>query len=1069
MSVRFDEPVWLLLLIAALPMGAAALVWLAGVSRARRWSAVLLRTALVGLIAGALAGTSMVRSAERLAVVGVVDLSGSVTRNFDAGTDARGRPVSGARRAADFLRGASVNRRADDLMGLVAFDGTALAVAAPTTGDPLVFPIEAPGVEGTNVEAALRLAGAMIPPGATGRIVLFSDGNQTAGDALRGAAELAGSSAGVRTGQDAASAVRRVPVDVVPLTYSVSGEVIVESVDAPPVAPADATVTVRVVLNATDAATGTLTLLREGVPVDIAGDGGSTRSRRVSLPAGRSVERLTVRLPPGRIHRFEAVFEADRDEGASPGARARADRVAVNNRGEAFTLTPGKGSVLIVDGVGGGDPAGGGAVLADALRGSGLDVTLLAPEAIRPDPLSLQPYDLVILQNVAADAISRPTQQLLASYVSDLGGGLVMVGGPDSFGAGGWKGTPVEPILPVRLDLPEKLIVPGAAVVIVLDRSGSMNARVTGSRRSQQQIAVEGAAVAITSMDKTDLVGVISFNENTRVDIPLAPNADPEANARTVREIWADGGTVLPPALEEAHRQLREVKADVKHVIVLSDGRSQGTELLSGIAERMKTDGIKISTIAVGDGADTQTLSELASATQGRFYRVVDPTVLPRIFVKAVRVVRTPSIREQPFRPVIAGAGSPLVDGLAGAEVPELRGLVLTQPRADRTIVMSMVTPTGEPVLASWNAGLGRVAAFTSDAHRWASDWVGRAEYSRLWTQIVRAVARPPADRTQQITTELVGDELLVRLEATGDDGRPIDLLSVPGAVYGPAGERKDVRLTQTAPGTYEARVPAAESGSYVVALTPRLGNRALAPVLGGASRPAGVEFRALTSNAPMLRELASATGGRVLSLADPGGANLFSREGVVPAEARVPLWRTLMLWAVIVMLLDVATRRIAWDRLLSREFGASVRRETAANLADRGKQAQAAVERLKRIDAAPARRPASTPAPSAASGAPVAASPESEFAPSTEPVAGGPLGVDDAREIVRQEAERRRRTREAARTAATSPEAPPAPKPTPGPEGEASPEGGSSLLEAKRRARRRMDEDAGGGGESDR
>lgn len=1041
LSLHFEQPLWMLLLLAIVPMGASALAWLSGVARVRRWSAVLLRLVLIGLIAGSLAGMSMVRTSSRLAVIAVIDLSGSVRRYFDAGTDGAGRPVMFSEAARSFLKAAMMNRRVDDLLGVVVFDGRALAVAAPTTGDPLALPLEAPddvggagGVssEGTNIEAGLRLARAMIPAGATGRIILFSDGNQTAGNALAEAARNAGSGR-ERTAEGGSGVLAAVPVDVVPLNYSVSGEVIVESVDAPPMAPADATITVRVVLNATDAATGTLTLLREGQPVDLGDASGSTgpRARRVTLGQGRNVELLTVRLPPGRVHRFEAIFEADRE--GSSGNIARADRVAVNNRAEAFTLTPGKGSVLIVDGVGGGDPGANGAVLARTIRGAGIDATLIAPQSLRPDPLELQPYDLVILQNVAADALTRPVQELLASYVSELGGGLVMVGGPDSFGAGGWKGTPIEPLLPVTLDLPERLVVPAAAVVIVLDRSGSMNARVTGSRLTQQKIAAEGAAVAIRSMDRADLVGVISFSDDMRVDVPLGANTNPDRSAAIVRDIWADGGTILPPALIEAERQLDGVRADVKHIIVLSDGRSQGTEELPALAQKLRADGIKVSTIAVGDAADTEALSELAATTDGRFYRVIDPNLLPRIFVKAVRVIRTPLIREQPFTPVIGDAGSPVLEGVG--PIPTLGGMVLTQARKDRTVSAALLAPTGEPVLSTWSAGLGKVGAFTSDAHRWAADWVPQESFARFWTQLVRFTARPPADRTQELSTEILGDRLLIRLEASGEDARPLDLLTVPGTVFGPTGERADVRLAQSGPGIYEGSVPAPVSGSYVVALRPRMGSRALAPVLGGATRPIGSEFRTLTSNVPLLRELAHLSGGRVLALADPlgggsgeGGGGVFEREGLRPAVARIPLWRTLMLWAVVVMLLDVATRRVAWDRAFSREFNAEARREEGRSPGDRGARAGAAMSRLRtRVEGIPEPR-----------------------LPDLAPA----LGIDDAREIVRLQAERRRQARESVRSGS-----PVAERVVPKPEQVAEDAPVSGLLEAKRRARRQMED----------
>lgn len=1027
MTLRFEQPEWLALLALAAPAVVLGLRWLVGMSPVRRWSAVLARLALIALVTGMLAGATAVRRTERLAVVAVIDISGSVQRLMDFGAHEDGRPIRAAEAARDYLIRAAKGRGPDDLLGVVAFDGSAIVVATPSSADVLgaggrTFDLTMQ--EGTNIAEALRLAAAVFPPDATRRIVLFSDGNETAGRAADAAGELVGA---VTMG------VGDIPIDIVPFTYIVDREVVMESLDAPPQAPPGSTINVRVVLQATAPARGTLRLLREGEPVDLNGDESGT-GRRLSLQAGRTVEVIPVRLDHSRVHRFQAIFEPDQVRPADGSAGLAGDTFLTNNRAEAFTISPGKGSVLVVDGVSRADPGGGGAVLGRTLAEAGIDVKTVPPEGLPTDLLSLQAFDLVILQNVPADAVARPVQEMLAAYVSDSGGGLVMVGGPASFGAGGWKGSALEPILPVRLDLPDKLIVPAAAIVLVLDNSGSMGRTVMGSSRSQQDIANEGAAIAVRSLDKTDLVGVIEFNSWYNVLVPLSPNADPAKTASIVRAITPDGGTNIPPAVEEAYRQLMGVDAQVKHVILLTDGISQDKEQLPGLAERMAADGITVDTIAVGDQADTRSLALMAERGGGAFYRVTDPNTLPRIFIKAIRVVRSPMIREVPFEPVVLASGSPIMDGVGaeGAALPALGGMVLTQPLADPTVTLAVVAPTGEPVLAHWSAGLGHVAAFTSDAHKWAAPWIegGWPGYRRMWTQMVRQMSRPATDRGAELTTEIVGDTLRLRLDAADDAGRPRDLLTVPAKVYGPDGRPIETRLTQTGPGVYEGSVPAAASGTYVAMVTPRQGARALPPVVGGASRASGVEYRELRSNLGLLREVAQITGGRLLDLHDPEHARLFDRSSVRPTEARLPLWRTLLVWAVVVLLLDVGTRRIAWDRYLSKSFGADLRREAAEATRDRGAEAARATGRLR---GRPARRVFGD--------------------------GGAALSEEDARRIVREQAERRKAERLAARragkSAATSGE--PVSKPD-GEEKAGVPTSG--LLAAKRRARERFEDE---------
>lgn len=1053
MTLRFDQPWYFLGLIICIPMAWAAVRWFVAMSGARRWSAIVLRTALVGVLLAMLAGASMVRTSDRIAVIACIDASGSVSRFFDAGIDAQGAKVSLSDAVKRFLDGSSRSRRADDLSGVVVFGGAAAPAAIAGAG-PFAIPAELVAPEGrdaTSIEGALRLAGAMIPPDAVGRIVLFSDGVETEGSGLSAARALA-----AREGARASGLRRAVPIDVVPLNYDVSREVVVESVDSPPTAQSGATVAVRVVLSATERAEGTLELLREGRPVDINGDAPGS-SVRMTLEPGRTIEVFKVPLPEGRMHRFEAVWTPDADV-------AGADTVSANNRFESVTVSPGRGAVLIVDGVGGGAPAGTGGVLGKTLADAGMQVEMIGAEAMRADLLWMQQYDLIVLQNIPADAMAREAHATLASAVMQLGVGLIMVGGPDSFGAGGWKGTDIEPILPVRLDLPERLVTPAAAVILVIDNSGSMNRPVLGSSRSQQAIANEGAAQAIESMDKTDLIGVITFNSDFSVDIPLKPNSDAKAAAKLVRGIAADGGTNMPPALREAHRQMKGAQADIKHVIVLSDGVSQGKRELPSMVEEMAADGIMVSAISIGNDADVTGMREIAQVGKGQFYRVIDPTVLPRVLLKAVRIVRSPLVREGIFTPVVVPSGSPVMEGLSaafgavsGGGVAPLKGLVLTQARTDPTVVYTLAAPKdqaraggGEPILGYWNAGLGRVAAFTSDAHaKWGGPWLDAnngAGYSRFWTQLARTIARPPSSRTQELTASIDGERMTIRLQAMEEPGagrtmgRPLDGLVVPGTVYAPDGSKREVQLAQIGPGEYEAVVDlgganaAGSGGSMVVTLSPRqvVAGQAklLPPVIGGITRPPGEEYRRLRSDDRTLRAIAEVSGGRVISLntAQDKLPDLYSRDGIVPAETRTPLWPLLAVAAVALMLLDVATRRVAWDRLLSREMAGEVGRAAAAAMADRTVQAAAAAERLR------------------------GATESGATEPSQAPVGPGPLGEADADAIAQREAERRRGARLAARrAAATSPqEQPPPPEPAPEETG---------LRAAKRRARDRMDE----------
>lgn len=1029
MGVGFEHPVWLWALLLAPACAVIGWTGFRSMSAARRAVSILLRAVLIIVVVGMLAGVNAVRTTHRLAVVALVDVSESV-RVFvppGAGSDGVVRPA--LERVRQFLRETAGSRGDEDLLGIVLFDGQRVTVSTPRPGlgrgeaspgaDPVIdrpwdVSPDPNSRNATDIASAIRHAAALFPPDANRRILLISDGNQTEGDAVAAAQSVA----------------RDTRIDVVPLRYQVLREVVLESVSAPTRAAPGTTITVSVVLRSTSPTSGTLRFFREGVAVNIAdrdsppGDLG----RRVALSPGTNIVLLSVPLPPGRVHRFTAIYEPD----GGVGGPDSGDTVATNNRGDAFTMTPSAGRVLIVDGVSDADPAGSGSILAQTLRDADIDVAVVSPAGLPADLLELQQNDLIVLQNVPAGAVPIEAQNNLVRFVNDFGGGLVMIGGPDSFGAGGWRGSAIEPILPVALDLPERLVKPTAALVIVMDTSGSMAAPVMGSQRSQQDISNEGAAIAVRSLDRTDLVGVIEFNSVTRTLVPLQRNENPDAVARTILAMSPGGGTNMPPALREAQRMLRNADAQVKHVVVLSDGESVGRDRLPGIAREMRAEGITVSTIAVGDAADRAIMAEIAALGGGAFYTVDNPTILPRIFLRAVSVIRTPMIREVPFVPQLVASGSPLTAGLSG-ELPPLRGLTLTSPRAvdergrRAGVTYAMLTPDGEPVLAHWQVGLGQVAAFTSDAHdRWAVDWLRWPGYRQLWTQAARILARPQGTRAADLNVSIRGQTMSVRLELSGDEGRPLDDLLVAGAVFGPDGQSRDIRLSQDGPGSYAVQLPVNLAGNYILTLRPmRLDGTTLPPIVGGAVAPAGAETRSLQSDDALLAEVAEVTGGRVLDLNNPRFA-LFDRAGFEPRRARLPLWPDLLGWAIVIVLLDVASRRVAWDRLISRRYGGGLFSDV--DLPRLGETAARTLGRLR------------------------------QAAPPTEarPVAGWTGGAAAPGDAVSA----RQRSTPAERTGQT-PTAPTRPTPsvpaTP-PDVEAPRPGESPLMAAKRRARERME-----------
>lgn len=903
-----DQPWWLLLLIVLPAIWWSAWRQLVTLSAARRAIAAAARSALVGLMALALAGPATVSENNRLAVVAVVDVSESV-RQLATLRDERGLPLAIDGATSRFLARSSATRGPDDLLGIVSFDGRPGVIAAPSGASVVDRAVRPTGRPGTDLASAIEAAAALLPPDALGRLLVISDGVETTGSALDAARAIA------------ASRGRRVPIDVAPIVYRADGEVILESLDAPPRAAAGSTVTLRATLRSTGPISGRLRVTADGLPLDLNG-GAPGDGLPVTLEAGTSVRLVDVPLGGGRLHRFDVVFEPDTDAGGRPVG----DRSASNNAASAFTTSPGSGEVLVIDGVSSGEP-GAGAVLPGAVRAQGFPVDVVAPEASPAELLGLERYDLVVMHNVAADRMGEPARAALIDYVTELGGGLVVVGGPEALGPGAWLGTPLADILPVHLDLPDAVVAPGMAVIFVIDNSGSMGAEVFGSGRTQQQIANEAAALAIASLDRRDLVGVITFNSRTDEPIRVAPNADARAAGDRVRRISPGGGTDALPAMRLALQRLADVEADVKHVVLLSDGQSQNAEELPGLARQMHAAGIRVTTIGIGIEADTKTLNEIAvqgaggDATRASSTLVQEPELLPQVLLRAVRVVRRPLIREERFSPLITDAGSPTTRGLDA--LPDLAGLVLTRAREAPGVVQAMVTPRGEPVLAHWNVGLGQVAVFTSDAARWAQDWQRWEGFGPFWASVARVIGRRVGDDAGEVLVQHTDTGVRVRYDARDPQGRPTTDLDATATVFDVDGQREPVRLVPTSPGRYEALVPALEGRSagrpVAVLVRPTRGGTPMPPVFGAVGSTPDPELRVLESRERELRRLAEVTGGREFDFAGQGPTAdvLFDRSGVSPARSTQPLWPVLLPWAMVAFVLDVAARRVAWDRLI--------------------------------------------------------------------------------------------------------------------------------------------------------
>lgn len=922
--VEFEQASWLWLLVVLVPLciviGRKSL---SGMAPNSQRVALVVRILVLALLVGTLARPSMRDKAEHVAVTAVIDLSRSV-------------PPTVQDRARIFVRSAVETAKApSDRVGIIAVAGEAVIEALPRPLFPEVDRAFTGRTDQTNLAEALRLALAVRPPDTAYRILLLSDGNETAGDLLA----------------EARSArAQGVPVDVVPLRYRYENEVIVEHLLAPATARLGENANLRVAMRANAPASGTLTILANGSAIDISSDGGGP-GVRVSLDAGLNTFVVPIRVPPIEVLRFEAVFEPDTGY----------DTILENNRALATTFVAGEGKVLVLV-----EDRVSALPMLEALEEAGVLLDI-RPASGMPDSLvELGAYDAVMLMNQPAANFSRFAMDQLRQYVHDAGGGLVMVGGPDTFGAGGWINSPLEDALPIRLDPPQKRQLPSGAVAIVIDTSGSMGSPVGGTMQTQLDVAKEGAIAGINTLSSRDLATVIRFDSTAGLVMPLASVSDKGAFASAIRRMQLGGGTNMAPGLVMALEQLEKAQAAVKHVIVLSDGQTMGSEReFQTIIRRALQQRVTISTVTIGDHANDPLMQEIAAATKGRYYPVSvanSKAQLPEIFIRDFINISRPLVWEgTPFVPAFTPGLTEASRGIRG--VPPISGYVVAGDREGMSVV-TMRGQENDPILAQWQHGLGRVVAYTSDAlSRWNPMWISWGDYKQFWEQHVRWTMRASGDANIRVVATREGDRTRVVVEATDAGGQRMNFASFSGRLAAPDGTGADVTLQQTGPGLYEGVFETRQSGSYLLSLNYDApgaeGQRLRGTARAAIDRPFADEFRATQTNEALLRRVADMTGGRVISMDNTDDdANPWRRDGLEMPVALTSVWLPTAMLAIGLFLLDVGVRRVRLDvRGISRAIQKSLRgkQQTQAQQIDALRAARAkAQERLKRPDDGP-------------------------------------------------------------------------------------------------------------------
>ncbi|MCC6792775.1 MAG: VWA domain-containing protein [Thermomicrobiales bacterium] len=860
LGLSFARPnaLWLLL---ALPV-VLLLGWRLGASRRRlRPSALGLRALTVALLAVTLAQPLTSSGGDAGSTIFVVDRSRSLTEG-SAGEVER------------WINDALDSAEGDDRAAVVTFGASPnLANAMSDPGD-IGDDWQATGeldTEYTNIESALALARAL-PVGGSRRIVLVSDGGENLGSALN---------------QVSQAAIDGTPIDVLPLAGVSGDDLRVEGISAPSAVWTGETVNILASVSTGSGGSGAVELIVDGVTL---------ASQPATFQPGLNT--FTFQAPdltPG-FHALSVRVSASGDT----------DRFLENNEVPLAVVVREAPKLLLVA-PDGSDPGR----LRGALERKGAIVTVTGPAGVSSRLSDLAVYDAFILDNVSAKSLTFDQLTGLQEVTRSLGKGLVVIGGGNSYGPGAYAGSVLEETLPVTVKVTDGRERQRVALLLIIDHSGSMSYDPLGGT-SKIDMAKEAAKVAVSALADGDSVGILIFSDNQEWVVRMTTIEGQETRDQigaAIDGIVAEGGTEIFPALQVGFDAIRTTEADVRHVVLLSDGKSRtgSNESYDKLVDEAVADRTTLSTIAIGDDAALDLLQRLADHGYGRYHFTERPEEIPRLTLQEAQSTGSQSIIRGAFQP-IQTSPSPIMGDFRPEELPPFDGYDYAEAKPEAQVVLT--SQRDDPLLAKWQYGLGRVVAWTGDdGADFAIDWNEWAGFDDFWANMIRWSLPDPEHRSIDVAVHRDGPEAVVNVTSVGQDGDYVDLAATTATVTGPDGAvTRDIPLYQAGPGQYQFRIAAPQTGSYRIDLTQQRGDETVTE-LAGFSMPPSPEMQPVSGAGALMSAIATRTGGRVLTLENPDDA--FSADGLTGTPLRTynQVWQIPLLLALATMLAELAVR----------------------------------------------------------------------------------------------------------------------------------------------------------------
>lgn len=443
--------------------------------------------------------------------------------------------------------------------------------------------------------------------------------------------------------------------------------------------------------------------------------------------------------------------------------------------------------------------------ISNALKTQGIRNEVQNVDQFTDTNFELSSYSSVLFANVNLNELPQDSKEKLNRFVTDEGGGFVVLGGesfiPPSSDADETMSN-LLPVIKVRNNKARK-----QTLIFATDHSGSMR----GEKLLQAKSAI---AESVRNLDGETSVGIISFNEQAEWVRPPSPLNSVSFDESELSSIQASGGTEISSVLKLLE-EFSGLTSDKFHTIFLTDGQTSKSNLMDPIRE-LNVRGMTTSVIGIGKDVDKSTLEEITRTGRGKYYHSNSTKTIPRILLRETQRIKNQNFIDKSF----FVEQSKLEVALSNIDF-EVTPLVAkaNKVEAKENSEILLRSENNAPILVLMQIGLGKSLFFASNFEEgWANEWLEWEQFSVFLAQLIRKISKDNSS-AHHFTSNFDSDSQTFQLGIESKYGEPINDFLLSGSIRNPEGSTTPFEINQNGVGTYRSNAFSGKlkPGSYEI------------------------------------------------------------------------------------------------------------------------------------------------------------------------------------------------------------------------------------------------------------